>query len=563
MAVFVPLCSMKFSTKILSQTLVQLCLDKGIDHIVISPGSRNAPMTIGFGENPNFKCFSIVDERSAAFFALGMAQQLKKPVAVVCTSGSALLNYYPAIAEAFYSHIPLVVLSADRPANYIDIGDGQTIRQENVFINHILYSANCKEGDEFQISNETEINVALNTALELNGPVHVNIPFSEPLYQTIGIQLVWPQNVKARPIKISPTEDLNPFVEKWNASKRKMILVGVLPPKSLEMKFIEQLAADESVLVLTETTSNLYHPKFINSIDQLIAPLTEEDFKNLRPEILLTFGGLVVSKKIKAFMRDFPPQHHWHVDVKTANDTFFVLEHHFKASINNFLSSFFPLTTEVSSEYQTHWLHRKKHRLQRHHEYQAQIPYSDFKVYCEIFANLPEKIQLQLSNSATIRYAQLFDLPSSSEVFCNRGTSGIDGSTSTAIGAAFISPLPTVFVTGDLSFFYDSNALGIKYIPKNFKIIVVNNGGGGIFRILPGEKDTVLFDTFFETKHELTAKHLSEMYGFSYFTIHDEENLRMNIQDFFRISEGPALLEVFTPSAINDEVLTEYFKFIS
>src|SRR5690554_2040436 len=180
---------MKFSTKILSQTLVQLCLDKGIDHIVISPGSRNAPMTIGFGENPNFKCFSIVDERSAAFFALGMAQQLKKPVAVVCTSGSALLNYYPAIAEAFYSHIPLVVLSADRPANYIDIGDGQTIRQENVFDKHILYSANCKEGDEFQISNETEINIALNTALELNGPVHVNIPFSEPLYQSIDIQL--------------------------------------------------------------------------------------------------------------------------------------------------------------------------------------------------------------------------------------------------------------------------------------------------------------------------------------------------------------------------------------
>src|SRR5690554_4965551 len=184
-------------------------------------------------------------------------------------------------------------------------------------------------------------------------------------------------------------------------------------------------------------------------------------------------------------------------------------------------------------------------------------------VFSEIFKQFPQNIQLQLSNSATIRYAQLFDLPFSSEVFCNRGTSGIDGSTSTAIGAAFISPLPTVFVTGDLSFFYDSNALGIKYIPKNFKIIVVNNGGGGIFRILPGEKDTVLFDTFFETKHELTAKHLSEMYGFSYFTIHDEENLRMNIQDFFRISEGPALLEVFTPSAINDEVLTEYFKFIS
>ena len=554
---------MKFSTKILSQTLVQLCLDKGIDHIVISPGSRNAPLTIGFGENPNFKCFSIVDERSAAFFAMGMAQQLKKPVAVVCTSGSALLNYYPAIAEAFYSDIPLVVLSADRPANFIDIGDGQTIRQENVFENHILYSANCKEGEEFQISNETEINIALNTALELNGPVHINIPFSEPLYQTIDQQLVWPQNVEARALQTFSLEDLNPFIEKWNASKRKMILVGVLPPNSLENKFMEHLAKDESVLVLTETTSNLNHANFINSIDKLIAPLNDEDFKNLQPELLLTFGGLVVSKNIKSFIRNFPPQHHWHVDVKSANDTFFVLEHHFKASINNFFSSFVPNTNVVNSEYRDHWLKVKKHRLERHHQYETQIPYSDFMVFCEIFANLSDKVQLQLSNSATIRYAQLFEIPSSAQVFCNRGTSGIDGSTSTAIGASYISTLPTVFLTGDLSFFYDSNALWNNYIPKNFKIIVVNNGGGGIFRILPGEKDTALFDTYFETKHNLTAKHLSEMYGFSYFRIQDEENLKMQIQEFFNFSEGPALLEIFTPSTINDKVLTEYFRFIS
>ncbi len=182
---------MIFSDKILSQTLVQLCLDKGIDHIIISPGSRNAPLTIGFGNHPEFKCFSIVDERCAAFFALGIAQQLKRPVAVICTSGSALLNYYPAIAEAFYIDIPLVVISADRPAASIDIGDGQTIRQENVFENHILYSANCVEGDEFQVKNETEINIALNSAIELQGPVHINLPFSEPLYHTIEEKLVF------------------------------------------------------------------------------------------------------------------------------------------------------------------------------------------------------------------------------------------------------------------------------------------------------------------------------------------------------------------------------------
>lgn len=553
---------MKFSNKILSQTLVQLCLDKGIDHIIISPGSRNAPLTIGFGEHPDFKCFSIVDERCAAFFALGIAQQLKKPVAVICTSGSALLNYYPAVAEAFYSDIPLVVISADRPLDFIDIGDGQTIRQQHVFKNHILYSANCIEGEEFQIKNETEINIALNTTIELNGPVHVNIPFSEPLYHTTENQLIWPQNVAPRLGAESLKEDLNPFIEQWNASNRKIILVGVLSPNSLEQRFVEQLAKDESVLVLTETTSNLHHKNFISAIDQLIAPLTDEDFKKLQPDILLTFGGMVVSKKIKAFLRSFPPKAHWHVDSKKAYDTFFILKHHFKTSINTFFTEFLPKTVSIQSGYRNQWLTIKQHRLQRHETYESEIPYSDFMVFSEIFKQLPQNIQLQLSNSATIRYAQLFDIHASAEVFCNRGTSGIDGSTSTAVGAAYASKSPTVFLTGDLSFFYDSNALWNNYIPKNFKIIVLNNGGGGIFRILPGEKDSTLFDTFFETKHNLSARQLSEMYEFKYQTIYQKEEMGKRLNDFFSKNDGPALLEIFTPSAINDKVLLDYFKFI-
>ena len=193
---------MIFSDKVLSQTITQLCLAKEIDHIVISPGSRNAPLTIGFSGQPGFHCYSIVDERCAAFFALGMAQQLKRPVALVCTSGSALLNYYPAVAEAFYSDIPLVVISADRPPHLVDVGDGQTIRQEDVYANHILYSANCREGEDEQVYNETEINIALNLAIELRGPVHINVPFSEPLYHTQEDLSVRPQHV---PVDHTPT----------------------------------------------------------------------------------------------------------------------------------------------------------------------------------------------------------------------------------------------------------------------------------------------------------------------------------------------------------------------
>lgn len=558
---------MKFSSKVLSQTVIQLCYAKEIDHVVISPGSRNAPLTIGFNEHGHFKNFSIVDERCAAFFALGIAQQLHKPVLLVCTSGSALLNYYPAIAEAFYSDIPLVILSADRPQNLVDIGDGQTINQENVFANHILYNANCKEGDEHQIFNETEINVALNTAIELKGPVHINIPFSEPLYNVVDDVQVKPQHVSVRRNTFYSAEglkgELDPFIQKWNSSKKKMILVGVLSPNSIEKKILEILAEDSSVLVLTETTSNVHHQLFFPAIDQLIAPLDEAGFKALQPDILLTFGGMVVSKKIKAFLRTYAPHQHWHVDEKKAYDTFFSLKKHFKVSPNQFLKSFLSEVKTIESDYQEEWLQIKNRRIQKHNEYLKQIPFCDFKVHEHILSSLPKSIDMQLSNSTAIRYSQLFDIPEEVHVFCNRGTSGIDGSTSTAIGAAYASERQTVLVTGDLGFLYDSNALWNDHIPNSFRMIVINNGGGGIFRILPKAKESKNFEHFFETKHTLTTEHLCAMFGLEYIAAASEETLQKKLKTFYDTSKSPKLLEVFTPSKINDQVLLEYFKFIA
>ena len=553
---------MKYSKKDLSQTITQLCVAKGITNIVISPGSRNAPLTIGFTEDNNFNCYSIVDERSAAFFALGLAQQLKKPVALVCSSGSALLNYYPAIAEAFYSDIPLVVLSADRPDYLINIGDGQTIMQEDVFENHILESANCMEGSVFQDFNEEIINSALNKSIEFQGPVHINIPFEEPLYEVVSEATIHPKNNPPKILNTTISDDLSEFLKEWNSAKKKIVLVGVMPPNTIEQQFLNQLAEDESVMVLTETTSNLHHDNFFPSIDQLIAPLTEKEFENLQPEILLTFGGMIVSKKVKAFIRKHSPQQHWHVDTKKAFDTYFCLSHHFKTSANEFLKEFLSKTEAVKSEFQKEWLNVKEHRLVQHSKYVEQIPYSDFKVFSEIVNAIPNNIQLQLSNSATIRYAQLFEIDKSIEMFCNRGTSGIDGCTSTAIGASVASDKPTVFITGDLSFLYDSNALWNNYIPNNFKIIIINNGGGGIFRILPGEKDSDNFNTYFETKHHLTAAHLATMYGFEYNSVVEEIELKDKLVTFFKASDKPNILEIFTPSKVNDRVLLDYFKFI-
>ena len=553
---------MNFSNKKLSQTITQLCVAKGIRNIVISPGSRNAPLIIGFTENKNFINYSIVDERCAAFFALGIAQQLDEPVALVCSSGSALLNYYPAISESFYSDIPLVILSADRPSELINIGDGQTIQQENVFQNHILESANCIEGDAYNLFNEAIINLALNTAISKKGPVHINLPFSEPLYKTIENLTI---TAKSTPILVAAkkvNEDLNPFVKKWNGAKRKLILVGVLKPNSIEKKYLDILAKDESIIVLTETTSNLHDKNFFPAIDQLIASFDKNELIDFEPEILLTFGGMVISKKIKALLRDYSPKEHWHIDPKKANDTFFYLTHHFKTTVNLFFNEFLPKIETVKSNYQSNYLSVKEYRLKKHKKYISIIPYSDLKIFSAIVNIMPKNMQLQLSNSSTIRYAQFFNFDKRIDVFCNRGTSGIDGSTSTAIGAAVVSKKETLCVTGDLSFLYDSNALWNNYIPSNFKIIVINNGGGGIFRILPGEKNTNNFDTFFETKHQFTALHLCKMYNLEYTMIHRESELNQNLKSFFSSSDTPKLLEIFTPSEINDQILLEYFNFL-
>ena len=585
---------MKYPKIPLAQTVVELCKAKNIQHIVISPGSRNAPLTLGFSTNKFFKCYSVVDERSAGFFALGIAQQIKSPVAILCTSGSALLNYYSAISEAFYSDIPLIVLSADRPKHLINIGDGQTINQKHVFENHILYSANLKLDlkDEKNISvtedlpimknledklerflgiqkdiqthNEFEINTAINVATLSSGPVHINIPFDEPLYEMVDALSVSPKAIQVpERNNVLDSYILKECVEYWNSASKKMVLVGVNQPNQIEQKWLDEISKDDSVIVLTETTSNLHHDGFFPSIDQLIAPLPEEEQKLLQPDVLLTFGGLIVSKKIKALLRKFQPKHHWHIDEKKAFDTFFCLSIHVDATPNHFFESLLPkITHYVKSDYKDTWALVKKKRLAKHDLYLKQIPYSDFKVFDVILKSIPNNYILQLGNSSAIRYTQLFNLNKTLEVYCNRGTSGIDGSTSTAIGCASVSRKPTVFITGDLSFLYDSNGLWNNYIPNNFRIIVINNQGGGIFRILPGEKNTENFDTFFETKHNLNAKHLSNMYGFEYISAKTERQIKNKLQAFYSVSESPKLLEIFTPRTINDEVLLKYFEFL-
>ena len=544
----------------LAQSVIELCKQNGIKHIIISPGSRNAPLTIGFSQNPYFSCYSIVDERSAAFFALGIAQQLNEPTALVCTSGSAVLNYYPAVAEAFYSQIPLVILSADRPLDKIDIGDGQTIRQENVLEKHTVFNANLNE--TVSKENDVLIQKALHSTIRLKGPAHINIPFEEPLYETL-LEPSYSPFILNQSVSPSPEIDVADFSIKWNSTLKKVVLIGAQMPNQLSQETIENLANDPTVSVWVEKNSNTSHATFIDALDTFITPLTENEKVNFKPDLLISIGGMLVSKRVKKYLRDFKPTEHWHIDTLRAYDTFGVLTHHIKEQPNTFFNKMYASTSHIVSNYALEINKRYDELKIKRELYLAAIPYSDFMVYNTIAKCLPANSHLQSSNSAAIRYFQLVDLPHTVSVFCNRGTSGIDGSTSTAIGAAVASKNVTLLVTGDISFFYDSNGLWNNYIPNNFKIILVNNKGGGIFRILPGHKENDTFSTFFETQHSLEAAHLCKMYNINYDSVVNEQELNSKLQYFINFDESPSLLEIITPTTLSSKILLNFFKEIT
>jgi 2-succinyl-5-enolpyruvyl-6-hydroxy-3-cyclohexene-1-carboxylate synthase len=340
-------------------------------------------------------------------------------------------------------------------------------------------------------------------------------------------------------------------------------LVGVNDPQVIDDKWLALIDSDPSMVLMTETTSNLRLPNTIHSIDSLIAPLEKGNtdfFTTLQPEILLTFGGMVVSKKIKKFLRNYSPKEHWHVDPHKAYDTYYCLSHHFQIPVNTFFSEVLEVNYESTNDYKSTVLNQYRRQLNFGNAYLSKIPFSDLKAFETLFSMLPKNIHLQLANSSTIRYAQLFNIHENAEIFCNRGTSGIDGSTATAVGAALINKKKSLLVTGDLSFFYDINGLWNNYIPPNFRIVLINNGGGGIFRILTGEKDSPKYDTYFETIHGRNAKQLAKTFGLKYNSVKTNIGLQWALKYFFRPSNQPKILEVKTPRKINDSILLNYFK---
>ena len=578
-----------------AQTLILSCLKFDFFDVVISPGSRNVPLAIGFASNKKFKCYSIVDERSAAFFALGLSQKSKKPTILICTSGSALLNYYPAVAEAYYSEIPLIILSADRPEYKINIGDGQTINQSNVFEKNILYSNSLKQDcshateeiiksnlqkivndkadyskieklqKSIQKNNEETIEIAFNLSINKMQPVHLNVPMEEPLYEfndspSISVK------VKKKPEKKLSLTDLDNFYKAINKASKIMILIGVSDGNILSKKSIQKINSCSSIIVMKEHTSNVFNESFISNIDRLIGPIelhSNSDFlfDELSPEIVISLGGMIVSKKIKSFLRNYKPRKHFHIGNNISKDSFYSGVEHINTTANKFFENID--LNKSDSKYFEKWNQLDYSKLDLHNRYMKVINFSDLKVF-EILTNwIPKKYNIQVANSTPIRYFQLFDLKNKNMMFANRGTSGIDGSTSTAIGSSVQNDSPVLLVTGDLSFFYDVNALWNNHIPKNFRIIIINNSGGGIFKILPGFKENNLFSEFIETQHNLSARLIAKMFNFNYTRVSTKFGLNLYLRTFFKNSKKPKILEIKTSSIKSTKILKEYFRYLS
>lgn len=545
--------------------LAELFVQHGLENIVISPGSRNAPIVISFANNHKINSFTIVDERSAAFFALGMALKTGKTVAIACTSGSAVLNYASAISEAYYQKVPLLILTADRPQNAIDIGDGQTIRQNGVFDNYIKKSYNLPleiSSEEEKAKVEETINEALNNCLLPEaGPVHINIPFDEPLYNSVNEHIKTKAIIKKTNYKIHKSEvDLLSY--EISNSKKVMVIAGQLPPDEDLKVQLSKLVDFENIVVLSETTSNLYCNGFIDTIDNLVSGFKENEKEMFVPEVLITIGGQVVSKMVKKFLRNNKPEKHYHISPSGEKmDTYFSLTGSIKCKPADFFSSLLKGMRYGKSNYNLLWKNRKSKIDNLKEKYLKDAEYSDFKVFESVVNYLPEGSILHLGNSTPVRYSQLFGTKKGIIYNSNRGVSGIDGQVSTAAGYTFYSNKLNVLITGDLGFLYDSNGLMNSYLKSNFKVIVINNSGGGIFRFIPGPDTTPNLEEVFAYHHNYKSEFICKAFNVEYLKAENLIEFENNL-DLLLSNNKPSVLEVFTPEDRNAVILREYFGFL-
>lgn len=539
--------------------LVALLKAHGVRKIVLCPGSRNAAIVHTLANIEDFTCYSVTDERSAGFFAIGLSLQGGGPAAVCCTSGSALLNLHPAVAEAFYQQVPLIVISADRPAAWIGQMDGQTLPQPHVFGTLVKMSVNLPEvhteEDEW-FCNRLINEAILETTHHGKGPVHINVPISEPIYRFTAKTLPEARVITRYQGLSVYDRDYKELIERLNKYNKRMVVVGQMNLIYLfEKKYVKPLY--KHFAWLTEHLGNQTIPGIpIKNFDAAVYSMTPERQEDMAPEILITYGGHIVSKQLKKYLRNHPPREHWHVaaDGKIA-DLYGCLTTVIEMDPFEFLEKIAFLLDNKPTHYPLMW-----------ENYCKTIPmpdlaYSEISVIGKLIRALPEPCALHLANSSTVRYAQLFTVPPRVEICCNRGVNGIEGSLSTAIGYAAASSKLNFIIIGDLSFFYDMNALWNQNYGANIRILLLNNEGGEIFHTLPGMDQSSRSREFITAEHYTTAKGWAEERGFIYMKVTGEEELEEAMQPFTspETRMQPMLLEVFTDKEKDTTLLREYY----
>lgn len=559
---------MENTVKPICRELAALLVAHGVRKAFLSPGTRNAPLLVAIAREESIDATVVVDERSAAFMALGYASVAMEPVALVCTSGTALLNYAPAVAEAFYRKVPLIVISADRPMEWIDQDDSQTLRQPGALAAYVKGSYDIPDmpGDSMLWYASRQVNDALLRATTgRKAPVHINLQLNDPLGQTAEFPAAAPKVIRM----IEPREDLTVARSReigleLASPRRVMVVAGFNPPDKRLNQALAKLSALPNVIILTETISNLHGRDFIPDIDTVLSAMSADERRELAPDVVITLGGALVSRFVKQYLRDIHPSAHWHVGLShTTVDCFCSLTLRVEMDPGIFFqqlaSAMQPHRAE--SRYADRWHIMASRGASTRQAYTARAPWTDLRAFSVMLPLLPGSVNLQLSNGTPVRYAQLFAPFGFHRCDCNRGVSGIDGSTSTAVGAALAyAPRPTFLITGDLSAQYDIGALASARFVPSLRIVVMCNGGGGIFRFIKTTSSLPELEQYFAASSHLPLRQLADGYGFSYFEVSSEEELRSQWPAFIDFSSPrPAIMRVNTTPELSAEVLKGYF----
>ena len=545
-----------FSNKENVNQLTALLVAHGVRHAVVCPGSRNAPIVHNLFACPSIRNFPVTDERSAGFYALGMAQATGQPVVVCVTSGTALLNLAPAVAEAWYQHLPLVVVSADRPEAWIDQLDGQTLPQPGALGRFVRRSVSLPEGDAWHC-NRLVNEALLDATADDPRPVHINVPISEPLFSFTVPSLPAVRRI----IRTSPIRDYDclhtEFVDGLVAARRPMIVFGQTSPHDFEGIGVDILFSH--VIVLHESLSAFPHVSHFDEVLFAENQGTGDGERLLPPDFIIHVGGTVVSKRLRQFLRRATDAQTWRISPSgDVEDTFQNLRGIVVGDAESVLQSLSHKLSHrrlSSADYRRQWLAALLRASRKAADYQP--AYSQMAAVKCFEQHFREGI-VHYANSTAVRLANIY---APHHVWCNRGVNGIEGSLSAAAGFSCATDEKVFCVIGDLSFFYDQNALWNQNLRGNLRILLLNNGRGGIFNLLRGLEQSPARDSLVAAAHKTSAEGICRQCDVVYLKAENMEQLQPAIDTLFNIeTTRPVLLEVTTDAADDERAFKAYYE---